>query len=153
MVNRTFTSRNGVSPVAAIAMGLLLIAGCGGPKRHALAPVAGRVTLHGKPVANINVVFQPVASAGNQSDAGFGSCGLTGVDGRFELKTVDGKPGAVVGKHRVWLTLRDTSQPSTGPESDKPWRGPPNPLPKAAYDGTLTFDIPADGTDMACFDY
>lgn len=142
--------------VRALAMCLLLVAlasGCGRGRDHDLALVSGRVTLHGEPMASVNVTFQPLAATGSGGDAGLGSYALTDSDGRFQMKTVDGRPGAVVGKHRVWLTLRDHSRSSSAVENDMPMRGPPNPLPRAAYDGSLTFEVPPGGTGKACFEY
>lgn len=139
--------------IAQILAACMLLAstvpGCG-RNAHELASVSGRVTLHGKPLADINVTFQPVAKAGSGGDAGLGSSGVTGADGRFQIKTFDGKPGAVVGKHRVLLSVRNP-QAST---SDA-WSVAvaPSPLPTTASDGSMAFDVPANGTNQANFDF
>ena len=65
---------------------LALVAGCGG-QEYPLAPVAGSVTLDGKPLANIHVTFLPQAK-GKSRNAGPASCGVTDAEGRFILKTI-----------------------------------------------------------------
>ena len=125
-----------------------LVAGCG-RGGHSVAPVSGRVTLSGKPMAKVNVTFQPLAASGSSGDAGWGSYGVTDGDGCFQLKTVDGKPGAVVGKHAVYLTVPNPNPPK-GDEYVPP---PPNPFPPQAWNGSLTFEVPAGGTDQANFDF
>jgi hypothetical protein len=126
----------------------LLVGGCrrGG---HSLAPVSGRVTLQGKPMAKVNVAFQPLAAPGSGGDAGIGSYGVTDSDGRFQLKTVDGKPGAVVGKHTVYLTISNPNPP----KGDEQVLGPPSPFPPRAWNGSHTFEVPAAGTDQAHLDF
>ncbi len=71
-----------------------LLAGCGssGP---ALAPVTGRVTLDGRPLANVEVVFQPTQ--------GSPSFGVTDGDGRYELVYKRGVTGSLVGEHTVQI--------------------------------------------------
>jgi hypothetical protein len=77
----------------------LWAAGCKG--EYDTAPVSGQVTLNGKPVAKVAVMFQPVAPPGN-INPGPGSYGITDEDGRYSL-TVIGKEtkGGVIGKHKV----------------------------------------------------
>jgi hypothetical protein len=126
-----------------------LWAGCG-KKSHDLAPVSGRVTVRGKPMANCNVLFQPAAAPNSGGDAGFGSYAHTDGDGRFALKTVDGKPGAVVGKHVVRINVPD---PERAKNDFSPPAPPPTPFPPKAYNGTLMFEVSAGGTDKANFDF
>src|SRR5262245_37542958 len=98
------------------ALVLLLVLGCGGPK---LAPVSGRVTLNGKPLANAHVSFQPIAAPG-EMNPGSGSYAITDADGRYTLRVVEGdRPGAHIGKHRVEIVLRETTDEAT----DLPRRG------------------------------
>src|SRR5262249_48651873 len=81
----------------------LLLTGCVGG--YSVAPVSGRVTLTGTPLADAAVLFQPVSSDGNENP-GPGSTGVTDADGRYTL-TLVGKDikGAVVGKHKVRITM------------------------------------------------
>lgn len=128
-----------------------LVAGCGHGVHHDLAPVSGRVSVHGKPLAQIGVSFQPVAAPGSRGDAGVGSYGITDSNGHFEMRTLDGKLGAVVGKHVIRLSVPGHSY---SPESDIPTKRPSiNPFPPSVSNGSLTFEVPSEGTDKAQFDF
>ena len=79
-----------------------ILTGCshGGPE---IAEVTGKVTLDGKPLANANVLFQPVGESGKK-EVGIGSFGTTDASGNFSLKRSDTmKPGAVVAIHTVTI--------------------------------------------------
>jgi hypothetical protein len=80
-------------PLFCVALTAVL-AGCGssGPS---LAPVTGRVTIDGRPVENIEVIFQP--------KQGSPSFGVTGHDGRYELIYKRGVSGALIGEHTVQI--------------------------------------------------
>jgi hypothetical protein len=82
---------------------LLLIAatGCSDSGLH-LAPVAGVVTLDGKPVSEAGIMFQP-------ADASIGppAYGATDENGRFELITAN-QPGAAIGEHRVAISKTES---------------------------------------------
>ncbi len=129
---------------ASLAPLVLLLAGCGGP--HHLARVSGRVTLNGQPLPKAAVVFQPIGAA--NADPGPGSGGFTDADGRYSL-TLTGKttPGAVVGKHKVRITL----VPDDNSADDTPKRTKRLP-PKYNRETTLEFDVRPGGTDKADFD-
>jgi len=77
---------------------LLIFTGCnkGGVP---IAPVHGRVTLDGRPLASADVSFQP-------TDAKRASRGRTDADGRYELLYKRGQKGAIVGPHmvRIWVS-------------------------------------------------
>ena len=76
----------------------LVLAGCS----ENFPPVSGKVTMNGKPVPSLTVVFTPV---GSPSDANPGpySTGVTNGQGVFVLKTRHGDSGAVPGPHRVGI--------------------------------------------------
>jgi hypothetical protein len=123
---------------------LPLLAGCGGG--YSTAPVSGRVTLNGQPLANAAVVFQPVASEGH--DPGPGSGGFTDQEGRYTLKvTGTGRKGAVVGKHKVTITL----VPDDDPSDDRPKRTRRLPARYSRHT-KLECEVPPGGTDSANFD-
>ncbi|MFZ3374158.1 MAG: hypothetical protein WA183_01225 [Chthoniobacterales bacterium] len=94
-----------------LLLGLVVVfaVGCGG---QSLAPVSGKVTLHGVPLIGATVSFQPIAPEGS-IDAGPGSTGKTNADGEYTLTAATGQPGAVPGQHRVIITLLQTV-PGTG---------------------------------------
>lgn len=72
---------------------LAVTLGCGGGGPQ-VAPVAGRVTLDGRPLEHADVTFQP---DGSQRP----STGRTGPDGKYTLGYKRGQPGAIVGEHTV----------------------------------------------------
>lgn len=82
---------------------LICAAGCG---QSGLAPVSGVVTVNGKPMKNVRVVYAPM-STGESSIVGPPSLGVTDDEGRYTLKTRNGDYGAVVGRHSVTFNYDD----------------------------------------------
>jgi hypothetical protein len=82
----------------------VLLAGCGGVS-YRTAPVSGRVTLDSKPLPGALVQFVP--EGGTATAPLPSSVGTTDEDGRYTLVLNGGgnAPGAVVGKHKVMITL------------------------------------------------
>jgi hypothetical protein len=77
---------------------LFALAGCGrGPER---AEVEGVVTLDGKPLGNVEVVFLPDPERGS---TGPRAAALTDAQGRYHLRSDRGEEGAAVGKYRVLI--------------------------------------------------
>src|SRR5262245_52624927 len=87
---------------AALVVLLGLAAGCGGGSPF--APVSGRVTLKGQPLAGARVAFQPADTG--KLELAPGSVGTTDEDGRYTLKVVStaGRSGALVGRHHVVIS-------------------------------------------------
>ncbi|MCX7409815.1 MAG: hypothetical protein NTZ32_17200 [Planctomycetales bacterium] len=86
---------------ALMALIPLTMIGCGGGlERFTTAKVDGKVLCNGQPVANVALVFAPVARKGNKDSgkAGFGSADASGA---FTVSTYGKDDGAVVGKHTV----------------------------------------------------
>lgn len=80
---------------------MVAVVGCG---RNAsdlpkLAPVAGTVTLDGKPLSGATVVFVPTGST-----HGTGANGRTDQAGRYELAKRSGEKGSPTGEYRVVIT-------------------------------------------------
>jgi hypothetical protein len=124
----------------------LVLAGCGGP--YKTVSVSGRITRNGAPVANMAVLFQPLATADNK-EPGPGSTGVTDSDGRYTLTLIGRSTrGAVIGKHRVKITPMTQEADST---DDPSKLVKPNPR-KRKREPALEFDVPAGGTDSANFD-
>jgi hypothetical protein len=69
-----------------------------------IAPVAGRVTMDGQPLAGVSVVFE--------SERGVLSFGNTDADGRYKLSYIRSANGAGLGKNTVRI-----STPTMGPTS------------------------------------
>jgi hypothetical protein len=96
--------------VALFATAILTFVGCGG--NFSTAPVSGKVTLDGKPVDGIRLVFSPMANEGN-TDPGPWSTGVTNSEGEYTLETRHKKPGAAVGKHTVMFEFDDAEDIET----------------------------------------
>jgi hypothetical protein len=128
--------------------GLLFVVGCsgGGPS---LAPVSGKVTFDGKPLANATVGFYPEGP-----HAGVNSSGKTNDNGEYTLMTVvDRKPGAVVGKHRVSIIVASDAAGSDLPADKQPKnRAPRIPAKYFGGESILSCDVPSGGKTDANFE-
>ncbi len=82
---------------------ITLVAGCDTPPE--LAPVAGTVTLNGKPLQFGFVVFQP--------DVGPPAQGAIADGGSFSLETDKLGPGALLGNHRVSVYCYEGHRPGS----------------------------------------
>ncbi len=119
------------------------LAGCG----SGTAAVSGQVLLNGKPLPGAHVTFQP-DSAG-QLEPGPGSYGKTDEEGRYSLRvTGQDHAGAVVGRHKVRISLRQS--PDKGGKAEG---GRPREMLPPRYNGatTLSCDVPAAGLTDANF--
>jgi len=131
---------------------VLALSGCSG--RPNVVPVAGTVTLDGKPLAHAVVAFNPAAMPGKIEAPGPGSMAVTDEQGRFELKIIgtDGKSiGAVVGEHRVRIStadLKSGDSDAAGAASREPKERVPA---KYNRNSELKFTVPASGTSEANF--
>ncbi len=144
LLSRAHTAR-----LALFASGIFVVAGCGSSAEYELAPVSGVVMLDGKPVPYTRVIFIPQGTPG-QVNPGPGSTAACDDAGKFQLKTVRGEDGAVVGKHAIQIS--STGPPrSTSGDTDA---GPPSKEvfpPEFNASSTLTFEVPAGGTTAADF--
>jgi hypothetical protein len=128
---------------------LFILCGCS-QEPYTLAPVSGKVTLDGQPLADAYVSFQPLEGR----DPGPGSYGKTDAQGEYTLKVVGkDRDGAVVGKHRVAISLPSggTAANPSKPLADAP--GAPKERLPAKYNirSELTCDVPKGGTKAADF--
>jgi len=140
-------SRFAMTPRLWLLVALPLICGCGAGIK--VAPVSGVVTLDGKPLANAHVVFQPETSAG-KTNVGVGSYGDTDASGKYTLKTADNdQPGAVVGKHRVEIDLRQAESDDRDPKTRPPAKTLPT---KYNRQSELQFEVKAGGSSDANFE-
>lgn len=84
---------------------------CGCSPGRLTERVEGIVTLDGKPLADIRVLFQPQEA--EHRECGIGSYGLTDDQGHFVLRMSDNDAlGAVVGLHSVTLSDKRTEDES-----------------------------------------
>lgn len=138
---------------AALTLVLPLSMGCSG--EHQFAPVSGRVTLNGQPLAGVTVDFQPMGSTRNQ-EPGPGSTAITDQDGRFVLHSQldPNRKGAVVGQHQVRIWPPEGSQAQDQDADGPPTKGAKRmQIPGRYHVNTeLTFTVTAGGTDQANFD-
>lgn len=120
--------------------------GCNSGPR--VAPVAGRITLDGKALDGASVAFQPIGDLEN--NPGPGSYSRSDRDGRFVLRLVStDQEGAVVGRHRVMISTLGGQQVQM---SDAGVKLPKDKVPRRYNSATtLTFDVPATGTEEANF--
>src|SRR5262249_8023986 len=107
------------------------------------APVSGQITLDGKPVEKVAIMFQPIATDGHLNP-GPGSYGITDANGHYSLKLIGKETrGVVVGKHKI--RIENYTEPDD-PTNDKPRRRakPAVPIPAKYYavNPTLEFDVP-----------
>lgn len=79
--------------VVAVPMLLLVQLGCNPVDQPDLGQVTGTITLDGKPLAGVAVVFQP--------DDGRPARGTTNSEGQYELTYIRDTKGAKVGPNRV----------------------------------------------------
>lgn len=92
----------------------MVVSGCG-TDGFVLAPVSGRVTIDGQPVAGVRISFEPIADE-KRKYPGPESIAITGEDGSYKLYTTDEeRRGAVVGKCRVkiWTIPGDQMNQNT----------------------------------------
>lgn len=133
-----------------ILCGLLLCGvGCGGPK---FVPVSGKVTLDDKPLANATIGFYPLEV--KEGAATFNSSGRTNENGEYTLSAALTKnKGAVVGKHRVSITVEPDLTGSDAPANKLPKAGRPTRL-LPIYMGEnseLKCEVPSSGKTDANF--
>jgi hypothetical protein len=86
---------------------VLFALGCGG-MQESYAPVEGKVTLGGKPLAGVMVRFYPVVDGNINAPY---ATGTTDAGGVYRLTSRDGKDGAMVGKHRVVINWPPRERP------------------------------------------
>ncbi|WP_237564929.1 Ig-like domain-containing protein [Blastopirellula marina] len=99
-----------------------------------LAEVTGVVTVNGKPVQNVAVVFNPEAG-------GHASRGTTDAEGKFQLKYSGSAAGATLGRHDVLFIYNDAD-------------GPANVLPRKYADQTASMnaEVTQEGPNEFTFD-
>jgi hypothetical protein len=127
---------------------LAMALGCGGGKKF--APVSGKVTMNGQPLAGAMISFQP--DVDSYEDAP-GSTGKTNDKGEYTLKAATGESGARVGKHKVMINLWATKPGAKDAPTER--GGPPleDKVPSRYNDATeLIFAVSSSGSSKADFD-
>ena len=85
------------------SIALALMAGCG-PDRPETAPVSGRITLGGQPVATGRIIFYP--------EQGRSAIGAIGPEGVYTLTTFEPGDGALLGEHQVTIQATKVTGPA-----------------------------------------
>ncbi|MEX2176039.1 MAG: hypothetical protein WD872_16880 [Pirellulaceae bacterium] len=138
-------SRIGLHAWPLLIVTAIALAGCSRVPAG-VVPVAGRVTLAGKPLAGAIVTFQPLQPGESEGHRASGSVGRTDADGRFTLRLVHPDAlGAVVGRHAVSITTATTA----GGDAARPTG---ERVPQAWRSGSRSFEVPDQGTDSADFE-
>ena len=92
----------GFSEKGKVVLGVIATLGCGRPEGVPFAPVMGRVVVNGQPLAAGTIHFFPDESKGTKGPM---STGALQSDGSYTLRGPGLNVGAMVGNHRVYLTL------------------------------------------------
>lgn len=112
-------------------LSLVCLFGCGGGEGNfGTAKVTGTVKANGQAVTGGELIFAPVAEAG-QKDAGKNGAASIGVDGSFTVSTYDIGDGAVVGKHTLAFIPPAPSASVEGPDGSQHAGAP------SAFDGMV----------------
>lgn len=115
--------------------------GCGAAKSP--VPVEGVVTLDGKPLAKASVTFDPRIAEQTVYTA------TTDDAGHYVLQELESSSvGAPAGSYRIKI---NTARPLTEGKIDESTKYSPELVPVRFRDGSLTFDVPAEGTTEANF--
>ena len=131
-----------------VSLILLILAGCRNDA-YQLAPVSGQVKLDGKPLSQCQIRFQPIAVSGAGMAPGPGSFAETDDQGRFTLEAINpSRPGAVVGKHHVWLS---TAKPAGAMKSES-GRMTAEKIPAQYRNGQIEFEVAPEGNNQVVFD-
>ena len=111
------------SRAALVVLACAAACGCGGGNIQAprTAPVAGAVTLKGKPVAGVRVTFHPKFDMGAVK---FAPSGTTDKQGRFTLSTAAAGDGAPPGEYAVTFELMQGGADKRGLDIEvDAWKG------------------------------
>ncbi len=100
---------------------LIFALGCGGGANDTpeLGQVTGTITIDGKALPDVAVTFSPV-------EGGRASTGVTDSNGNYKLMYNTTEPGAIIGKHNVFVAgkvdfdVNDPNAPMTPPEGNVP---------------------------------
>ncbi len=137
-----------ISKVQAIPLLCLVftLSGCGSAS---IAEVEGTVTLDGKPLPNIRVLFQATNKGGE--GVALGAFGLTDESGKFTLRTSDGRSnGAAVGPNVV--TLADKLSEDANDSDGGKVVVPKSRIPSKYFRKEFQFEVQPGGKNQADFE-
>jgi hypothetical protein len=133
--------------LVAFTSALAMSTGCSDPnERYTLVAASGVLKIDGRPAANVTLQFMPDVTRGGKGPTSFAT---TDSEGRFQLKTFDGRDGAAVGPHIVILADQEEERPPQGqpvrklPRFDSRYTTPAGGLTADVQDGSpIAIDIP-----------
>lgn len=123
------------------AAAFVLSAGCGNSK-YDLVTVTGTITMDGKPLEGASVKFQP-------KGGGAMSFGKTDAQGRYQLETIHGDPGAMVATHKVSV-FKSSGSVDTSTEEVQPQVKQLIPE-RYNYKSELTYEVKPGNNDAVDF--
>ena len=95
-----------------VGVSLFFQPGCGGlSDQPELGQVTGTITLDGKPLSGIAVVFQP--------ESGRPARGMTDAEGKYELTYIRQTKGTKVGPNRVEIAPSEDGEPEESENADE----------------------------------
>lgn len=100
-----------------LLLAAILFAGCDSGKFQ-LVPISGTITMDGQAIEGAQVVFAPMESK-DIVEVGPISIGMTDAEGKYSLKTVKGRAGAVVTSHRVAVAFPEVSEAEIAAKVDE----------------------------------
>ena len=104
-----------------LIVGTLVVTVAGGctsrDERYTLVPAEGVLKIDGRPAANIAVQFMPDVMRGARGPTSYAT---TDAEGKFQLKTYDGRDGTVEGPHIVILADQEEDRPPRDSRRAKP---------------------------------
>ena len=125
----------------------MVTVGCSPLGRAPTVPASGVLRVDGRPLASVNVTFTP--------ESGRSASATTDASGSFTLSTFTSGDGAVLGTHRVTLSLSPADIPMPGTPEAATYVAPRAPF-ASKYLGLqttdLTVDLPAGGNRAIVLD-
>jgi hypothetical protein len=91
---------------SACCLMVLALVGCSsGDKDYSVAPVKGTVMVGDKPLTEGTITFFPQTTDAKAKESGKKGWGKIEPDGTFQLNTYGKLDGAVIGKHKITISL------------------------------------------------
>jgi hypothetical protein len=109
--------RPGLVACVILALGALVVPGCGGDELGKRHPVSGKVTFKGEPVERGTVTFTPA-----DPNAGIRAASGAIVGGSYQLTTQTNNDGAMPGKYKVSIQSKSFDESATLDKEGQPLR-------------------------------
>ena len=133
-------------PTPAVALALVVLAGCGGDGRLPTYPVRGTVTFDGKPLPRAEVWLVPKDEAALKAEIMVRPYGVTEADGSFVASTYLTGDGAPAGEYAAivhWSPTRGATDNADDAAAEAGSKGPRRPPFPAKYRTPATSGLTA----------